>query len=548
MDIKNLLLNAKNKRGKLQIYIDFYKYLPKQGSPEWLNNKKGDMLKPPTVGGSELKKLVDNPRSLAEDKLMPKNFTGNIHTRWGNIFEEVLSSIYNLILNTSSEELGSIPGFRDNNGDIIQSYSPDKIMVVDKNDLKNLFFSEFNDSIKSYDEEFLDFYEKADDELIVLTEFKCPTVRIPDGRIPDDYSLQTMAGSCTIPIIDISLFSNVSFRKCKIEDFADDNLYDINFHYKDVEADIDFNDPLFMGMLAIYNIDKDIKITKNIEDYENNQEIEDKILGYIKDEINKQGSEYYGIEYNIANILLLVKICHKFSKYIYNHNNLHIIIKSLLNRLLNIKDYEKIIDNLISYIIDENNSKNIDHGQDLGSFNSSELNKIFEKVISDRYIDDGHKIYYCQGIIPTKRVSSEIKINLPNIPENYIDITLGKENQRNKWLMDNIAIFSKFCTKNNYTPIGVLPWKLYKLSAIPVFNNPDFLTGYKDKIYDFVDIVQNIKNKSVGIAPENITEFYQKELDISFRPKKKINKKVTKKKIYSIKTIDSFNQGVLPDT
>src|SRR6185437_2106775 len=132
------------KKDKFKAFIHFYRYLPKQGSEEWLKIKRGNIKKPPTIGGSEMEKLIRNSRELAEAKLDPKPFTGNIHTRWGNLFEEVLSFIFDLIFKTSSIETGSTPGLRDQEGNIIQAYSPDRLMFLAKERLREIIFADFN--------------------------------------------------------------------------------------------------------------------------------------------------------------------------------------------------------------------------------------------------------------------------------------------------------------------------------------------------------------------------------------------------------------------
>lgn len=603
MDVRDFIIKSNDKNKKLKIFINFYRYLPKQGSIEWLKNKKGDVNKPPVIGGSEMEKIIKNPRELAQKKLEPQSFYGNIHTRWGNLFEDVLSSIFDLLLNTTSEETGSIPGFRDENGNIIQAYSPDRLMCVNKKRLKKLLFANFNKAIKNFEKEYLDFHNLSENKVIILNEFKCPSVRIPDGTIPKEYIYQPITGSCTIPIVDLSLFTNVSFRKCKISDFKINNIYDIDFHNKDEMNIINgFGNPLFMGMIGIYDTDiiqtepiqtesiqtetepeegkslfkiliDSIKILYNYKDnVEQPNETDIKPLNndviynlYLKltnnvlNDINTPGSDFYKLELNINNLIFLSDLCDQFLYYIYKNkiliNDRYKILVLTINKLIDIPDgLEKFILDVIkinSNILVNNEQKEEQkqesYGFDLGTLNSSNLNFILEKTIENRNKDKGYHIYYCDGIIVSNDISNEINIKLPKIPENYLDPTLSDDEKYQKWLKKNIQIFVNFCKVNKYKPIGVLPWKLFKICVIPMFNNPDFLNKHKTTIYKVVETVQDIKRKSkIKFTNETneieIKQFYQQELDIAFRPKRKIAiKNKLQKNTFDRETLDSFN-------
>src|SRR5208282_2125466 len=61
-DVWRLTSLARFPQQKLQVFINFYKHLPKQGSALWKKAKEGDDDKLPTIGGSELGTLLNlNP-------------------------------------------------------------------------------------------------------------------------------------------------------------------------------------------------------------------------------------------------------------------------------------------------------------------------------------------------------------------------------------------------------------------------------------------------------------------------------------------------------
>jgi len=496
LDIRILLNKTNDRDSKFKIFINFYKYLPKQGSLEWLKSRKGSLLKPPTIGGSEIYDLIKNPRSLIEKKLMPKTFEGNIYTRFGTIFEEVVAFIIDLLLETKSYETGSIPGLKNINGDVVQSYSPDRISIVLKTNLTKLLLSEINGADKEFIDEYLNYCEKSDESIILLSEFKCPPMRYVDGKIPDNYIYQPPLGACTIPIIDLSVFIDSAFRKCSISDFQMNNRYDFNFHSKDILMSNKFDQPLFMGIIGIYNIDQNAESVK----------LTDTLITKISDELVIGSNKI-----EIYQIPQLVQLFYNKLDDAYKMNGLVMkkvpikyhcqIIQKVLNKLFdkkNIQDFEILLEAFIIFYCNllVNNLDNKNYGIDVGCLNSVEFNNILKQVIDNKNNKDGYHLYYCRDI----RFDADcLKINV------------------NK--------FCNFCLDNNYEPIGILPWKLFKISLIPIFNDSEFINKYKDKIYNVIDIIQNLKGMALSRFGDNVNDddlklFYNNELNLKFKPKK----------------------------
>lgn len=516
-EIQSLLSKAENKHDKLKIFVNYYKYLPKQGSKQWLEEKNGNELKPPTVGGSEMALLINNPRELADKKLNPKKFNGNIHTRWGNIFEEILSSILDYLFKAKSVETGSIPGLIDENGNIIQAYSPDRLRVINKYILRDVLFGFPNEAIKCFESEFNNLFPKLHNDLIVLDELKCPSTRIPDGKIPKEYIYQPPTGACTIPIVDFALFINACFRKCSFKDFGFNNKYDIEFHNKDiVNNPKGFGSPIFIGMIGIYDIPKTpyILMEKNI------------ILETLLKIISICNFQTFG---NLEFILLLKKcLIHLLRNNKWRCSDPNEFNEIILDAFKSIKNIDFNIDlNELEYIGEFPNI------MDYGNLCLSDTNDIFENIVNNRHNDYGYHAYYTDFMTSNQILNPILK---------------SGDDQCKEWMKRKLLEFDNYCRNNNYEPIGFIPWKMFKICIIPVFHDPDFLNNYKDNIYDFIEKIQHIKTKAVdlNISKDKIYEFYKEELNIVFNPKRERIKKIniyieTEKLILSREELDFFN-------
>lgn len=214
LDINKFSASFTCPRDRLRVFANYYAGLPAPGTDEWLRTRS-------YVGGSEISTWLGlNPYQTADDLLYDKfyknrgaGFKGNEFTVWGNWFEPVLFQVASDKLGAKLLELGSIPGFCAD-GEIVQSYTPDRIGVVSRNKLA------WSNSQFSSDPS----------DVIVLFEGKCPFSRVPDGRVPAHYVPQPLLGACTIPIVEACAFVDGMFRRCKREEFHFNVLYDQELH------------------------------------------------------------------------------------------------------------------------------------------------------------------------------------------------------------------------------------------------------------------------------------------------------------------------------
>ena len=220
------LLAGKNADEKLMAIIKYFNYLPAQHSDEWLKQRNGDSKcavnthlaklynftsNPPAIGGSEIASLLgSNPYSnkidLCKTKLGMKDFNGNVCTRWGNLFENVIRKIVEIDFDCCIQETGAIPVLRNSQRKPIASYSPDGLATLAPEYINCI--SRGLVSTISRD--------------LVLFEFKCPYSRIPDGVVPAHYKSQVLMGlaglNCEHGIFCDALFRKTSMRQLMRED------------------------------------------------------------------------------------------------------------------------------------------------------------------------------------------------------------------------------------------------------------------------------------------------------------------------------------------
>lgn len=264
---------------KLLDYINNIKSIP-QHSEEWYKIRSG------TIGGSEIQYIINgNYNSLIEKKLKPNMFIGNIHTKWGNLFEEVSRMFMVKLIKNDIYEIGSVDGFVEK-----QRYSPDGLSV----------------------------YE--DD--IILFEFKNPTVSLPNGIIPSHYMFQVQAGLASIPITNYALFVNSSYRRCKFSDIS----FNSTKHNPDIHKEEIKNNKIYACGVILFQIEKEMmELIRNDENY--NQDFSHLIdyKDYGKENLN----------------LILNAISSKIVKPIYKPI---ILNKQLINKEFEYKIEEEIDD------------------------------------------------------------------------------------------------------------------------------------------------------------------------------------------------------------
>lgn len=272
--------------------IEEYKNLPKQGTEEWLNNKKYK------IGGSEIATILElNPYQSTKDLIKyhskTKVFENNIAIYWGRLFENILQERINKILNCKINEFGSIPHKKHSN----VAYSPDGVAVVHRSKLNKLINVEDLDRFS----------------LIVLFEFKCPYSRIPTGNVPEYYLPQPKLGLDTIKICDLAVFTEAIFRLSSWNDLDYNSAYNKSLHSK---CSFD-NIPIEVGIVFLH-YDR-IELTENMnEEMIKNMELLCKLCDYIE----KRYSKLYNKELDIYDIGMESNfyIVNTVFEYIFIHN------------------------------------------------------------------------------------------------------------------------------------------------------------------------------------------------------------------------------------
>jgi len=184
---------------KKRILMNFIKSCTpeKQGSPEWLYKRKM------TIGGSEQTDIhrFSKQIELIARKIDLEKFEGNVSTRWGTMFENVIRMYCDQRFQTHIYEVGSVRGSIK-----YSSHSPDGLSTINKENVPFNYFAE--DETELEDEK----------ELNILWEFKCPRSRVPNGEIPHHYTDQLPNGLAVIPhpIIDMGIFCDACFRICTL--------------------------------------------------------------------------------------------------------------------------------------------------------------------------------------------------------------------------------------------------------------------------------------------------------------------------------------------
>ena len=252
---------------KLEIVKDFIKKncnLAPQGSVEWLKTRQS------IIGGSELSVLngknpFTNIADLVANKCNLTGFSGNVATKWGNIFEEITRIIIQMLflpdIPLSEEcifETGSLEGVIPHH-----RFSPDGLTV--------LTYREISGAVRA---------------LITLLEFKSPLSSIPTGIIPPYYLPQVKAGMCDVDMTEIGLFVNNMFRKCGLDQFGNNRLYNTSFHFSDIKKNTVIRDPLAIGIIGLYQTKEQLDKFKKMKTYVANNKNSDTDEETTEDEQN----------------------------------------------------------------------------------------------------------------------------------------------------------------------------------------------------------------------------------------------------------------------
>lgn len=260
----------------LHNFLNKHKYLPVQGSQEWLRSRSE------TIGGSEISTILGlNPyqsiKQLIKQKIGLTTFKKAPPLWFGNIFEYILQQYTEILFDTKIYETGSIPYDKSN----LIKYSPDGLSVIKNNRLK--FLLSKYDIINKINN--LSIFDNSkienNKELLVLFEFKNPYMRVlKKNEIPVYYINQPRLGMEVINMCEVSIFIEAIFRFCSIDDIINlNNKYNTKYHFDKIRYN---NLPIAYSSFSIYYEKNNqnlslINLLNNLNHYlyNNNQDFED---------------------------------------------------------------------------------------------------------------------------------------------------------------------------------------------------------------------------------------------------------------------------------
>ncbi len=300
-------MNDSKKKQVLLEFIELNKFLPEQGSKEWLASRLE------TIGGSEIATILGlNPyqtiRKLINQKIGLTKFSKAAPLWFGNIMEYTLQQYTEIIFDTKIYETGSIQYEKSK----FIKYSPDGISVINKNKLsKGLNILSDNDFLNlinprsNFDNE----HDDYKDELLILFEFKNPYMRVlKSNEIPVYYKPQPQLGLEVIDICEVSIFIESVFRFCSFNDIIlQNNKYNTRYHYDKIRY---INKPIAFSAFSLY-------YDKNNYNQEFNNLLSN-IMHYLQNnDIHKYDTSNIS-EYKIINAIMENIVDHKDIKIIYH--------------------------------------------------------------------------------------------------------------------------------------------------------------------------------------------------------------------------------------
>lgn len=303
----------------LHNFLNKHKYLPVQGSQEWLRSRSE------TIGGSEISTILGlNPyqsiKQLIKQKIGLTTFKKAPPLWFGNIFEYILQQYTEILFDTKIYETGSIPYDKSN----LIKYSPDGLSVIKNNRLK--FLLSKYDIINKINN--LSIFDNSkienNKELLVLFEFKNPYMRVlKKNEIPVYYINQPRLGMEVINMCEVSIFIEAIFRFCSIDDIINlNNKYNTKYHFDKIRYN---NLPIAYSSFSIYYEKNNqnlslINLLNNLNHYlyNNNQDFED--LSNITDKNIINNIMENIIDYKDLKIIYH-DIC--INENIYNSQNLY---------------------------------------------------------------------------------------------------------------------------------------------------------------------------------------------------------------------------------
>lgn len=518
LDVWRLTELTNDPEQKLQIFLDYYSDLPPQGSPDWLKNRTG-------FGGSDIGGLLGvdrfkNRKQIYYSKLGMSSFKGNTATRWGNLFEEVLFGITDRIFGITSYETGSIPGLRNTNGEIIQSYSPDRIATIPLKTFVNTVKRMGKVSGIAISGKI-----PKKDKLVVLMEGKCPISRVPNGVVPKQYTLQPQLGAFTIPIVDMCLFVDGMFRKCSVQQFGLNGDYDRNFH-----KGIDTEDAVLLaGFIGFYSDDSDFADSPNPGDLKNPRDQKNKKVALIQCIIETLKSrmiahvanphaDFHGVRFELGNLMSLCALCDRYLNVIYDE--MHEQIQNIglqrsdeeslvIQALQELCEPDIVTQSLIAKLVPDALSANykqtqkydfseLQYGIDAGD--TSDFEFILRNAIDNRFTNQGFKIYY-----PNAYYASDA---LRQYVSDYQDDSQTVDARAKKWLYKSVEQYLDWCQTHQKQSVGILPWKLMRINYIPMAKNTDLIRDSIPQILRASEELQELKSGSSEDREKKLSELF----------------------------------------
>lgn len=456
------------KERRLERYVNKYLTAPAQGTVAWLESRKK------TIGGSEIATVLGQNNYCTYANWMAekvgitdKQFDGNTATRFGKLFENVGSRFIETIFDTKIYNVGGIEGSFTG-----IKYSPDGLALI-----KYACF----DTIAGKPVSTVEY-------LITLLEFKSPLVTIPNGNIPKHYVPQIMTGLATLEV-ETGLFVNNMYRKCSLEQFKPNLLYDTKFHHKDTPDTLkEISGPCAMGIIYFYCKDDkyddvlDILVPELVQDHQS-------ISLYVNNDKTKL---------NMANM---------------TQDELDCIVE--LNSTQD-QDNDDVLDDSyhVCHVMTDDCVTSgvwtceqgvggdgpfkkgvtlIDFGNRNSRFDSllnlyADTNKVIA-IIDDPYIDR-KKI----EALPLLAVQKEMMLE----KNQWIPLTNYKSMSKHlpKEYSHVCEIAETHIPGNDYTCIGFLPWKLLISDIISVERDIDYLSTHAEKINATVSILNQLNQLS----------------------------------------------------
>lgn len=395
-------------------------------------------------------------------------FSGILATRLGTFTEKAICHLLEMVLDMKIEEIQSIVGPAE-----YQRFSPDGVAVA---------HIKFN-GVRQW--------------LVLLIEIKSPYSRIPIGEIPIEYTFQLKTGMCTLPEVDLSLFSNCMIRICNRDNYEFSPVYSKHVYPLDVKNNVEPVDPIAMGTMIIFQ-------TKEQSDRL-------KFYNYADDTIDNNdsnsddGNNGCVVSSNVDNIT-----CERESKY----------RKDVIDNI--ILTYESDNINISNRLRSENSDSNSyidDIREDTIDF------AVCSKDAIDRLLKLSEKkcvsVYYVKPCV-YKRELSRVQF-LRKQKSRHI-----KEYSNNAWAAKVASLKEKENTKfvdackliaNNHPDnkiVGYISWKLFRWDIILYENDePDYFTKVDSNMKSCMEIIKEIRasNKPWDVYHKHFPRNHKKYSD-----------------------------------